>query len=101
MPKIAITVPHTLGANEATTRIQGLLGEVKRDFGDQVTDLSETWTGHGAEFAFRVMGMQVSGTLQIADHLVQMQGDIPFAALPFKSRIEAMVRKRTEQLLAQ
>ena len=37
MPSMTIVVPHQLTQEEAMRRIQNLLTEVKRDYGDRVT----------------------------------------------------------------
>ena len=56
MPSMTIVVPHQLTQEEAMRRIQNLLGDVKRDYGDRVTDLKETWSGNSGEFSFKAMG---------------------------------------------
>ena len=100
MPGMSIVVPHALTQDEALGRIRKLLGEVKSDYGDKVTDLSETWSGNRADFAFKAMGMGVSGNLVVTSNQVELKGNLPFAALPFKGRIEETIRTRANQLLA-
>jgi hypothetical protein len=100
MPSLNITVPHRLDQDEAMRRIQGLLTEIKRDYGDRVTDVREAWRDDGGDFAFRAMGFSVSGSLQVRPGEVVLKGDYPLAARPFKGRIESMIRDRAEQLLA-
>jgi hypothetical protein len=99
MPGMTISVPHQLTQDEATGRIQRLLAQVKEDYGDRVTDLTETWTGNNAEFSFRAMGFNVSGKLAVEPGKVEMKGNLPFAAMPFKGKIESTIRERAEELL--
>jgi len=100
MPKMTIVVPHELTQDEAMGRIKGLLGEVKTDYGDKVTDLRESWSGNRGEFAFKAMGFSVSGTLDVKPGEVALNGSLPLAATPFKSKIESTIRTRATQLLA-
>jgi hypothetical protein len=100
MPSMTIAIPHSLTEEEAMGRIKNLLAEVKNDYGDKVTDLRENWTGNGGEFSFKAMGFTLSGTLAVKPNEVVMKGNFPLAALPFKSKIESMIRSRAEQLLA-
>jgi Putative polyhydroxyalkanoic acid system protein (PHA_gran_rgn) len=100
MPGMTIEVPHSLGNEEAKRRIEGLLGDVKREFGDRITDLEEKWTGDQATFSFRAMGFGVSGTLAIEPSLVRLSGKLPMAALPFRGRIEQVIRERATALLS-
>lgn len=100
MPKSTINVPHQLGKDEALTRIKGILVQAKAQYGDKITDLQEEWSGDGGVFSFKAMGFRISGNLHVSDANVEIKGDYPFAALPFKGTIEATLRERAERLLA-
>jgi len=100
MPSMTIVVPHQLTQEEAMRRIQNLLAEVKRDYGDRVSDLKETWSGNSGEFSFKAMGFSLSGRMDVTPGEVVMKGNYPLAAAPFKGKIESMIRDRAEQLLA-
>jgi hypothetical protein len=100
MPSMTITVPHQLSQDEAMRRIQNLLSEVKRDHGDRVSDLTETWSANHGEFSFKAMGFSLSGRIDVKPDEVVMKGNYPLAAMPFRGRIESMVRERAEKLLA-
>ena len=45
-------------------------------------------------------GMKFKGLLTVEDDAVQIDGDLPFAAMMFKGRIESEVRDSLEKLLA-
>jgi hypothetical protein len=95
-----MTVPHSLSQEEALRRIQSLLERVKAEHPDAFSDLQESWTADGGEFAAKIMGMDVSGRLTVTPDAVHLNGNVPFAALPFKSQIEGTIRREAEQLLA-
>jgi len=99
MPKIKITVPHTLTQEEASTRIKGMISKLQEQYGNQVKDLQESWAGSMGNFSFKVMGLQVSGWLDVSASMVAMEGDLPFAAIPFKGQIENTIRQQMESLL--
>lgn len=100
MPKSTVTVPHQLGKDEALERIKTILVKAKEQYGDRITDLQETWNDQGGTFSFRAMGFKISGSLDVTDNDVKINGDYPFAAIPFKGTIEATLRERAERLLA-
>ena len=100
MPKSTVVVPHQLGSDEALERIKGILGKAKEQYGDRITDLQENWTSTGGTFSFKAMGFKISGTLAVTDSDVEIVGEYPFAAIPFKGTIETMLRERAERLLA-
>ena len=101
MPSMTIVVPHQLTQDEAMSRIQNLLSEVKRDYGDRVSDLKETWSGNSGEVL-----VQGDGLLALRPDGRQAgrgrdEGELPAGgAVPFKGKIESMIRERAEQLLA-
>ena len=100
MPKMSLTIPHRLTQEEALERIHSLLGDLKKQHGDQITDLKEDWQGNRCAFSFKVMGFSTSGTLTVTPTRAELSGSIPIAALPFKGRIESEIRQRAEQLLS-
>lgn len=99
MPKSTINVPHELGKDDALTRIKDILVQAKAQYGDKISDLQENWTDDGGTFSFKAMGFKISGAMTVTDSNVEIVGDYPFAALPFKGTIESTLRERAERLL--
>ena len=99
MPKITVTEPHRLPKDEALKRIKGLLGQVKAQYADQISNLQEQWDGYSGTFSFAAMGFSVSGTLTVTDQDATVKGDLPLLAGMFKGRIEQTIRERARQLL--
>lgn len=100
MPKLNISVQHRLAQEEALNRIKGLLGQVKNQFADKITDLRENWNGNTGTFSFSAMGFSVSGTLTVKPSEVELNGNLPFAASFFRGKIESTIRERASTLLA-
>ena len=100
MPKLSIDVPHRLSEEEALTRIQTMLGDMKRQYATYFSDLEETWTGNDGRFSVKAMGFNVSGTIAVEPARVALNADLPLAATPFKGRIEQAIREEAERLLA-
>lgn len=100
MPKLNMTVSHKLSQDEALLRIKRLLGEVKVDLVDKISNLQEDWRGNKGTFSFSAMGFRVSGVLTVHKSKVELAGKLPFAAIPFRGKVEAIIRERAEKLLA-
>lgn len=100
MAKLNMAVSHRLRQDEAITRVRTLLGEVKNEFADRITDLHEEWNGNTGKFSFSAMGFSVSGTLTVKPSEVELSGNLPLAASLFKGKIESAIRERAETLLA-
>ena len=99
MPRMRIAVPHNLGKQEALVRIKNLLRELKAQYRDQVQILQENWSGNKGTLTFSVKGFSVSGELVVEDHQVKLNGNLPWAALPFRGKIESTIREQTAKLL--
>lgn len=100
MPTLRASIPHNLGTDEAKRRIAHLVSDSKTRFAHVVSDVHETWDGATDRFQFRAMGMPVSGTLKVEPSVVNVEIDLPFAALPFRSRIEQQLVTHARELLA-
>jgi hypothetical protein len=100
MPKIHLSVPHVLGQEEAKKRVSNLLAETRAQFGAQISDVTEAWTGWVDNFSFRALGFSFQGKLEVQAAQLIIDIDLPFAALPFKGRVESEIRSRAGQLLA-
>src|SRR5208282_6724718 len=100
MPKISLSIPHQLGQEEAKERISRLIAENRGKALDGVSALAETWTGYVDTFSFRARGFSVAGRLEVQAAKIVVDLSLPFAAFPFKGRIEEELLARARQLLA-
>ena len=100
MPRIRLSVPHVLGQEEAKKRVANLIAETRAQFGAQVSDVTEVWTECVDTFSFRALGFLVAGKLEVQAAQLLVDIDLPFAALPFKGRVESELLSRSRQLLA-
>ncbi len=92
MPSLKLTYPHQLGQEEAVARLKNLLSRVKDKYQAQVSDLHETWNGNTLNFSFSTYGFKVAGDVIVGPSEVQLDGQIPIAAMMFKGKIESAIR---------
>jgi hypothetical protein len=100
MPTLKASIPHKLGAEEAKKRITNLIGDVRTKYSSMATDVQESWNGPNANFGFKAMGFPISGTMRVEADVVHVEVNLPFAALPFKSKIEEQITSQARHLLA-
>jgi hypothetical protein len=91
VPGFSASVCHSLGKEEATTRLKGFVEDMRTRFRDEVSAAHGTWTGNVLDFSLTAMGMTVNGTLVVEDKKAKVDGQLPFAALPFRGRIEKSI----------
>ncbi len=100
MPGLSMETVHELGQEEATKRLKEKFHVVREQHGHKAADLVETWEGNVLSFAFKVMGMAVSGTVTVEDAAVKLDAKLPLAAMMFKGMIEREIRKELGDVLA-
>jgi len=100
MPKLSLSIPHNLGAEEAARRLKERFHTVKAEHGGQIKDLHEHWDGQTLRCRFHVFGMQVEGTVAAEASAVVVDAQLPLAATIFKGVIEKRVRDELGSLLA-
>lgn len=99
MPKLSLSLPHSLAPDEATARIRGLVDEMRIRHPDYARDIRDSWDGLSGRFEGSVMGFAVSGEVAVTDGTVEIAVTYPFMASPFKGKIEAMIRETGEKIL--
>ena len=100
MPKLNLTVPHSLGKTEARSRLEAFAGRVRARYEGQVKNVNESWEGDTLAFGFRTLGMNVDGRLTVQEDRLDLDGTIPFSAMMFKGKIESTIREELEKLMA-
>lgn len=99
MPKLSLAVPHALSQADAAARLKGLLARLKEKHGDKVSNLTEEWGENWGKFGFSAMGFSVKATATVETSQVKIDGEIPFAAMMFKGKIESEIRETLTRVL--
>ena len=99
MPKFDLSVPHTLGREEALTRLQGFSDKLQEKYADQISDLEQRWEGDRFEFGFKTFGIKVACALTVEDDKVLVAGDLPMTAAMFKGKITSVIEEQIRRLL--
>ncbi|MBL7698194.1 MAG: polyhydroxyalkanoic acid system family protein [Chitinophagaceae bacterium] len=100
MPNIEMSIPHSLGQQEALDRIQKLLGNVQDRFSGQLKDVQQNWNGNEGSFSFSVMNMPVSGKLTVNNGDVALDGKLPLAASLFQGKIKEVIMEEAKKVLS-
>ncbi len=100
MPRIETAVNHSLGAEEAKRRLDDLMTLIRRDYSDMVSDLKGGWEGETLNVSFRAYGFNISSNVNVEPNRVAVRGEIPFAAIAFKGKIQQTIVSKLEEILA-
>ena len=100
MGQLSVTVPHTLGRDAATKKLEELIPRLKREYSSQISDIWEQWDDDTAEFGLTTHGFDIAGQITIGERSVTITGNLPWLASMFSGTIEDAIRSEAAKLLA-
>jgi putative polyhydroxyalkanoate system protein len=100
MPKFGVRVPHNLSQEEARSRLERFAELLQQKYQDKVSDLNQSWNGDTLDFSFKSYGIQLKGGIAVTDKELDLNGELPFAAMMFKGKIESEIREQLEKIVA-
>ena len=100
MPQLSLDIPHVLGLDEAARRLKERFTTARAEYQGHVSDFREEWRDHTFSFAFRALGMAVSGTVAVEQERIRLAAHLPLAAMFLKGAIEDRIRREVGILLA-
>jgi len=91
MPKFNVSVDHETPRPDAIAKLKNFSEQIRQDSPVELTDVTENWDTDGnLEFAFKAMGMTISGSVVTSDSQVVVAGKLPFAAVVIRGGGEAL-----------
>jgi putative polyhydroxyalkanoate system protein len=95
-----ITVPHHTTREEARRKIEERMANLERQYGHYASDIDKSWDGDRLNFSVKARGMSGSGSLEITDTEVIVDGKLPLMARPFESRIKSTIEREAAAMFA-
>ena len=96
---ITLTLPHTLGQEQARARIQSGIADARRQLGDKLAKVEETWQGNHMEFRCGVMGQTITGRVDVAADSATLFVDLPWFLAALAEKIRPQIEQRGRKLL--
>ncbi len=91
MPTFSAEVPHQLGSEQATQRLRQFIDQAREQYRDVVSDVQGSWSDNLLTFSFKSYGFKIDGTLTVGETTARVVGNMPFAAVPFRGKIEQSI----------
>lgn len=91
MPSFSTEVNHALGRERATEMLKDFVLRVRDRYKDQVSQLDGGWNDNVLDFSLTTYGFKITGSLVVEDTKVRLEGNLPFAALAFRGKIEQSI----------
>ena len=100
MPGFGSEVGHQLGQETAIERLKTFLDRVRELYKEQVSKLDGDWDANVLKFSLTTYGFTIDGVLTVEENLVTLSGNLPFAAIAFRGKIESSITAELEKALA-
>ncbi len=96
-----VTLPHTLTKEEVRRRMHKHAGEIGSFFPAGLARVTTGWPSEDRmNITAEVMGQSIPGGVEIRDHEVVIEMDLPLLFSVMKGPLEAAVKKEGGRLLA-
>src|SRR5436190_24174706 len=100
MARFNMAVSHGLPQDDALRRVRGEVENLKRQYGDRISNRWDNWDNNTYTFGGLTKGFTVSGVMMVKPFQVEIDADLPWLTMLFKGRIETAIRERLSTLLA-
>ncbi len=95
---LVVSIPHHLGREEATRRLQAGLTRAASSIPVLKVD-EERWEDHHMVFRVRALGQAASGHLEVEEDHVRVEVTLPWLLQRFAETAQAAIRNRGQLLL--
>ena len=98
MAPIVVTIPHTLGKEEALRRLKPALGTASQTF-PLLKVHHEVWAGDRVDFKVGALGQMVSGQVTVGEREVRCELTLPWLLHKFAAVTQKVLTTRGQALL--
>ncbi len=93
-----VTVPHRTDKETARRLINERIANLFGQYGHYLSESSHQWDGDRLAFSGNAKGIKTSGTVEVTDSEVIVDGKVPLMAKPFESRIKSTLERELESM---
>ncbi|HKB80914.1 MAG TPA: polyhydroxyalkanoic acid system family protein [Thermoanaerobaculia bacterium] len=93
-----IAIPHNTDKSIARRKIDARLHELLGTYGGYLSEVDHRWEGDRLVLSGKAKGMKASGTVDITDTEVIIDGKVPLIAKPLEPRIKSTIEREAAAL---
>lgn len=95
---VLVTIPHSLGKEEAIRRLKSGLGSASANLPVLKID-EEIWTDNRLAFRFTALGQTAEGTADVEDDSVRIEVVLPWFLQKVAEVVQSTIKSRAQILL--
>ena len=93
-----IAVPHNTTLQKARRIIELKLEDAQNQYGNYAEEIEHEWDGDTLLVSLKAKGLKATGTLEITETDVIIDGKLPLIAKPFESKIRNALAAEAESM---
>jgi hypothetical protein len=94
-----IAIPHTMSREEARRRVEEAIGKLTERYGAHARNLQVRQVSDSIEVEFEAGGARCSGTVEVTDAEVIIDGRLPMIYALFEPQIRKSIEREAESWL--
>lgn len=98
--EFVVSVPHQLSKEEALNRIKSLVQQLKAQYGNQVSNVSEKWDDDRCDFSLKMKMFKLTGSILVDDSSAEIRGTMPTGTGRFEGKAKALIEEQAKKLLS-
>jgi hypothetical protein len=95
-----VTVFHNTDRQTARRTVDARLQQLLAQYGHYLNDVDRRWEGDRLVFSGSARGFKASGSLEVTDREVIIDGKLPLIARPFEPRIKSTIEREAAAMFA-
>lgn len=92
--EMTISIPHQLGAEEATRRLRVGLEKMRADFGSKLSAADIAWSERHADLRVGALGQTIDGEVDVTDDSVNVRVRLPWVLAAMSDKVAAFLKTR-------
>jgi hypothetical protein len=98
---VSVSIPHHLTQDEARTRLQKGLADLRAQYSGKLTDVRDTWTANHLDFELAIMGQKITGRADVLADAVKLDIDLPLILSMLADKIRPQIEQQGRKMLEQ
>jgi Putative polyhydroxyalkanoic acid system protein (PHA_gran_rgn) len=93
-----VIVPHHTDKTTARRKIDERIAQALAQYGHYLSESTHAWDGDRLTFSGAARGFKASGTIELTDTEVIIDGKLPLIAKPFEPRVKHAIEREAETM---